>query len=91
MPGTDETIDQLGSDRICALEGPEVQEVVVAPVGGLLVLLESMEHIEHRQVVSCTVHVTIKKQIRCTLGQIHKQQNGALYEYRLGLDFKVPL
>ena len=45
---------QLGAHRVGGLEGALVQEVVVAPVRGLIVLLERVVHIQERQVVPCS-------------------------------------
>ena len=45
--------DQLGADAVGGLEGAEVEEVVVAPVLGLRVLLVRVVHVQQRQVVPC--------------------------------------
>ena len=45
---------QLGAHRVGRLERALVQEVVVAPVRGLVVLLECVVHIQERQVVPCS-------------------------------------
>ena len=44
---------QLAADTVCCLQGTGVQEVVVAPVLCLSILLVRMVHIEQRQVITC--------------------------------------
>ena len=45
---------QLAPDAVCSLEGTGVQEVIIAPVLGLAILLVRVVHIEERQVITCS-------------------------------------
>ena len=58
---------QLAPDAVCSLEGAGVQEVVIAPVLGLAILLVCVVHIEKRQMVPCSN----KKMLRCKHPVLH--------------------
>ena len=44
---------QLAPDRVGGLDGARVEEVLVAPIVTLRVLLVRVVHVEQRQVVTC--------------------------------------
>ena len=47
-------LHQLAPNTVGSLEGAGVQEVVVAPVLGLAILLVRVVHIEKRQMIPCS-------------------------------------
>lgn len=44
---------QLAAHAVGGLDGAVIEKVVVAPLGGLPILLIRMVHIEQREVVAC--------------------------------------
>ncbi len=65
-----EEIYQLAADAVCRLQGAGVQEVIIAPVLCLAVLLVRMVHIEQRQVVACSSQASSGRALKHTLSNI---------------------
>lgn len=62
---------QLSPHRVCSFQGPVIQEVVIAPVRSLLILLECMKDIQHCEMVTysrsyCPVMAQVKRSLRHT-------------------------